>query len=590
MNIQSLLLKEAKSDWRLYTTGILCMFLGVQARLTTPIFIRLIIDEVLIAKSPDNLLLYCLSIILIAVFAGFFNYGNRYFNDKAAETTTFRLRNQIFEKLQNQSMGYLNKQETGQLLTKSTSDIDIIRSYLAREFRIGLNSFYYYISIGIIIYFTQPRFLVIFLLILPVLFGISFVYGVKTRPLIRESRRYSGVLSNHIQESIESIDVVRSFSRETHEIERFERSNDNYLKLVLKSQIIRGLTLPVAVLIVSLSSVLILYFGGSQIITDPNSKITIGQLIQFNLYLLELTTPTRLLGAFIEGYTRVNVSGERVFGIIYSEIEIKERNNAISLEKLDGKITLSGVSFGYESEQKILDNISFTVNAGEIIGFLGTSGSGKTSLINLIPRFFDPTEGNVYIDDIELRDYNLEFLRKNIGIVSQETFLFSRTIRENICFGKIDASDEEIIAASQTAQAHNFIMEFPDGYDTIVGEKGITLSGGQQQRISIARSLLINPKILILDDSTSSVDATTENEIQIALDQLLKNRTTLIVTQKVSSLRKAQQIIILENGKIIESGDHITLMQLKGIYSKIYSTQEDPKLKEELNIILEGDK
>ncbi|MDH5647844.1 MAG: ATP-binding cassette domain-containing protein, partial [Candidatus Heimdallarchaeota archaeon] len=179
---------------------------------------------------------------------------------------------------------------------------------------------------------------------------------------------------------------------------------------------------------------------------------------------------------------------------------------------------------------------------------------------------------------------------KNIGIVSQETFLFSRTIRENICFGKIDASDEEIIAASQTAQAHNFIMEFPDGYDTIVGEKGITLSGGQQQRISIARSLLINPKILILDDSTSSVDATTENEIQIALDQLLKNRTTLIVTQKVSSLRKAQQIIILENGKIIESGDHITLMQLKGIYSKIYSTQEDPKLKEELNIILEGDK
>lgn len=466
--------------------------------------------------------------------------------------------------------------------------MEIIKSYLRRNFRLGLNSIYYYTSIGLIIYFTQPRFLIVFFLLLPLLFGISLIYAKKTRPLFKQRRREYGEISNLVQESIGSIETIRAYTQEDYELKQFEQKNQEYLDLYIKTEVIRRLTLPVALLLVSFGSVAILYIGGLQIITSSSSGngITIGQLIQFNLYMLQLTTPTRLLGNFIVGYTQVNVSGNRVLEIVYSESEIKEDDNAEILTNPAGGLEFVDVNFSYDDNYRVLSNVSLITNPGEKIAILGATGSGKTTLIQLIPRFFDPSSGLIKIDNKDIRLYTLNSLRQAIGIVSQDTFLFSRSIRDNISFGKPNATESEIISAAKVAKAHEYIMRFPEAYDTIIGERGITLSGGQQQRLSIARTLLINPKILILDDSTSSVDAQTESEIQEALKTLLENRTTIIITQKISSARLADMIYVMDQGEIVEKGTHEELNELKGLYYEIYKTQEDPKIREELLTIL----
>jgi ATP-binding cassette subfamily B protein len=586
--IQRGIFNFAKKDWKYYLVGIFAMFAGVQANLFQPLLIQRIIDEIIIDGDSNNFLLYTLGIFGIAVLAGIFNYSNRYFNDKAAEKTIFELRNVAFEKIQLQSLRYYNTQTTGQLISKVTSDMEIIKGYLRRNFRLGLNSVYYYVSIGLIIYFTQPRFLVVFFALLPLLFGISLLYAKKTRPLFQQRRREYGEISNLVQESIGSIETIRAYTQENYEQETFEQKNKEYLDLYIKTEIIRRLTLPVALLLVSFGSVAILYIGGLQIITSgsTNDGITIGQLIQFNLYMLQLTTPTRLLGNFIVGYTQVNVSGSRVLEIVYSDSEIQESENAIKLENPTGKLDFENVDFSYDGNHMVLRDVSLSTNPGEKIAILGATGSGKTTLIQLIPRFFDPTSGVIKIENSDIRHFTLNSLRQTIGIVSQDTFLFSRSIRDNISFGKPNATENEIIASAKTAKAHKYIMDFPDGYDTVIGERGITLSGGQQQRLSIARTLLINPKILILDDSTSSVDAQTESEIQEALEKLLENRTTIIITQKISSARLADMIYVMDDGEIVEEGTHKDLNQLKGLYYEIYQTQEDPELREELLTIL----
>lgn len=588
--IQKGILNYAKADWKYYLVGIFAMLAGVQANLFQPLLIQRIIDEIIIEGNSDNFILYTLGIFGLAVIAGIFNYSNRYFNDKAAEKTIFNLRNVAFEKLQEQSLRYYNTQTTGQLISKVTSDMEIIKGYLRRNFRLGLNSIYYYISIGLIIYFTQPRFLVVFLFLLPLLFGISLLYAKKTRPLFQQRRREYGEISNLVQESIGSIETIRAYTQEDYELKNFERKNKEYLDLYIKTEVIRRLTLPVALLLVSLGSVAILYIGGLQIITSTstNDGITIGQLIQFNLYMLQLTTPTRLLGNFIVGYTQVNVSGGRVLEIVYSESEIQENVNAQTLTNPSGKLEFSNVNFSYDDNYLVLTDVTLATKPGEKIAILGATGSGKTTLIQLIPRFFDPTSGQIKIDDNDIREFTLNSLRRTIGIVSQDTFLFSRSIRDNISFGKPEASEQEIISAAKSAKAHEYIMSFPKGYDTVIGERGITLSGGQQQRLSIARTLLINPKILILDDSTSSVDAQTESEIQEALETLLVNRTTIIITQKISSARLADMIYVMDHGKIVEKGNHEELNLLKGLYHEIYKTQEDPEVREELLTILRG--
>jgi ATP-binding cassette, subfamily B, multidrug efflux pump len=587
--VQMKVLREAlrNRDWIFYTLGIIFMITQAQFRLLQPWIIGTFIDNVIEGRDPTNLTILALADLAAAIISGVAGFYNRYFNEKAAERTIFHLRNRVFSQIQEQSIEYYNTQNTGQLLTRGTSDLEIIKQYLARDFRFGLNALYYFLSIGITIYILQPQFIDVFFVLFPFLLVISWIYGKKVRPIFIEARNSASEISNQIQEDIAAIETIRAFGQEKREKVSFDSSNKAYLNLTVKAQVIQGLSLPIAALIISIAGATIFLIGGGEII-GGSTDITVGQLVQFNLYMIELITPTRLLGNFIVGYNQTNVSGRRVFDILDDELSISEAQDAVFPKNFQGRIELKSVSFSYEPGIDVLHNLSWKIEPGSVVAVLGATGSGKSTLINLLPRFYDVTSGELLIDSINIKKLKLEQLRKNIGVVSQETFLFSRSIRENISFGKPEATDDEIIKAAKTANAHEFIMEFEDGYGTIVGERGVTLSGGQQQRLTIARTLLVNPKILIFDDSTSSVDATTEAQIQEALEQLMENRTTIIITQKVSSLRKAEEIIVLGQGEILEKGNHNSLIKKDGFYNKIYNSQQDPELEKEFNIILGG--
>lgn len=566
------------------------MFGGVQVGLFTSVVFAYFIDDVIVARNHSKFWIYPLGFIALALLQSLFNYSNRYFNDKGGFVTTFDLRNEMFEKLQRQSLANLTKESPGAILAKMTSDIEIIRSYLSRNFRVGLNAIYYWVSIGITIYLIDPRILVVYLFILPILLIISVYYGRTVRPIIKSRQEEFGKISNDIQEKIAGIEVIKAFGTEDLETERFEVKSRNYLKLFLKAVIVRQLSIPLAVLLISIASVAVVVQGGVLIINNPLSSISLGELILVNLFMLQLRTPTRLFGNFLTGINSVTVAGQRIFSFLYAEEQIEEKPGAVDLVVTEGEIQFESVSFSYPNGRRVLVDLNFLIKGSSTVAILGASGSGKSTLVQLIPRFYDPSKGAIRIDGKNIKDVTLNSLRRNIGYVAQETYLFSRSIRENIAFGKPDATLEEIIDAAKLAQAHEFIEKLPQGYETMVGERGITLSGGQQQRLSIARALLTKPKILIFDDSTSSVDAQTEFEIQQEISSLFEGRTILIVTQKLSSIRYADKILVLDEGYLIEYGTHEELLLNKNVYYEIVKAQSSESLSEEMALLMrEGD-
>jgi ATP-binding cassette subfamily B protein len=389
-------------------------------------------------------------------------------------------------------------------------------------------------------------------------------------PIWSSIRNQFGIITSAVQENIMGVRVVRGFAREDYEEKRFGKECETYFRKNIAGAKLRSLYLPLAVFLTSMSTVVIIWYGGIQVI---NKVITIGSLVAFYFYVMRLSQPVRMFGFIIMRFQRAIASAQRIFDIIDAKSLVSDKEGAIDLQQIKGHIVFKDVWFGYDENNIVLKNINLDVKPGETIAILGATGSGKSSIINLIPRFYDVTKGSITIDGYDIRDVTLKSLRKHIGIVRQDPFIFSSTIRENIAFGVENATQEAIEAAAKRAKIHDFIVSLPKGYNTIVGERGVTLSGGQKQRIAIARALLKDPKILILDDSTSSVDMQTEFEIQQALEELFENRTTFIITQRLSSIRKAKYIVVLEGGEIIEEGTHEQLMANKGIYYKLYLTQ-----------------
>jgi ATP-binding cassette subfamily B protein len=412
--------------------------------------------------------------------------------------------------------------------------------------------------------------LTLFLLpIMPLLFATFYSFGGKIRPLFTQMREQYGNLTSVLHEAIGGIRVVRAFAQEDFERKKFVSKNDEYFQTALASAKIRAFYMPLIGFLIGLGTIIIFCYGGFEVI---NGTLTIGALVAFTAYLAMLVMPMRFFGMFTSGYHLTMAAGARVFEVVDAETEIKEKPHAVTLPKLKGHVKFENVSFSYEKGRSILKNITFEAKPGETVALLGATGSGKSTIIRLIPRFYDITSGKITVDGYDVRDVNLRSLREQIGIVAQETFLFAMTIKENIAYGKPKAKMDEIVAATKVARAHEFISAFPRGYDSGVGERGVTLSGGQRQRIAIARALLMDPRILILDDSTSSVDVETEYEIQQALQALLKNRTAFVITQRISTIRNADKIIVLEKGEIVEEGTHETLMAKKGAYYQIYQT------------------
>ncbi len=513
---------------------------------------------------------FIITIIALAGGVALLNYAIRYGGAWISQRGTFGLRSDMYNSLLEQSFSFYDKQRTGQLMARATGDIDQIDRWYDVGLRMSISTVVLLAMVLWNLWNTDASLTLITLLVLPLLFVTMLTFGRKTFPVTQKMRQQYGEITSVFQENLMGLRVVRGFAQETQEEEKIERELTKYFDLHVLAAKYRAFFLPLATLITSGGFVMILWYGGNQVISGVMS---IGSLIVFYLYLTRIAQPVRMLGNISNLVLRANAAAGRVFETIDAQIAVHDKPDAAEITQLQGHVQFQHVNFGYDEKNLVLRDVNLDVKPGMTVAILGATGSGKSSIINLIPRFYDVTSGAIRIDGRDVRDYKIKSLREHIGIVRQDPFIFSTTFRENIAYGVDDAKMEDIEAAAKRAKIHDYIASTPKGYGTEVGERGVTISGGQKQRIAIARALLKNPKILILDDSTSSVDTQTEHDIQQALDELLADRTTFIITQRLSSIKKADYIVVLDDGAVAEEGTHDHLMTLNGIYRKLYETQ-----------------
>lgn len=510
-------------------------------------------------------------IVLFAVIRGIFSFVQAYMAESVSQGIAFDFRNEIFAKIQRLSFSYHDKHQTGQLMIRATDDVEKVRLFIAQGLVLAVQALILLVVTLIILFVTNWKLTLVILPTLPIAMVLFMVFGAVTQPLFAQAQIKISRMNTVLQESLAGLKVVKAFAREDYEQERFNSAATDVMRQNIAISRTMAFLFPLVFLIAQLGQAAILYFGGRQII---NGDLGLGEYQKFSLYLIYVFFPLGQLGFIISLMAQASASAARIFEILDTESDVTDAPNAVKLGEIQGQVTFKNVTFRYfHSSTPVLQNVSFTAQPGQTVALLGATGSGKTTIINLIPRFYDPSEGQILIDGRDIREVTIESLRSQIGIVLQETNLFSGTIRDNIAFGRSDASMDEIIEAAKAAAAHEFIMSFPDGYNTLVGERGTTLSGGQKQRIAIARALILNPRLLILDDSTSSVDLITERHIQQALDHLMEGRTSFVIAQRISTVKNADLILVLDKGQIAAQGTHAELMEISPIYAEIYHSQ-----------------
>jgi len=524
-----------------------------------------------VAKAPQALLLAGISIVVFAAVRGLFAFLQSYWAERNSQSMAFDLRNDLYSKIQRLSFSYHDRNQTGQLMVRATDDVEKVRLFLGQGLLQLVGAVMLLTGTLVILFTSNAQLAVYTLWILPAAMIMFMIFSGAARPLFTIIQQKLSKVNTILQENLAGVRVIKAFTREPAERKKFGSAVDDLLVTQLKVARLFSFLFPIVFLIANLGQATVLYFGGQQIILGT---LTLGQYQEFSLYLIYLFMPIAQFGFIITQYSQASASATRVFEILDAKNDVVNKTDALDLPVVDGRVQFDHVTFRYfGGGEPVLNDVSFDIQPGQTVALLGATGSGKTSIINLLPRFYDPTEGSVLIDGHDLRDVCLDSLRRQIGIVLQETTLFSGSIRDNISFGKTDATLDEVMAAAKAAAAHEFIMSFPQGYDTPVGERGTTLSGGQKQRIAIARALLLDPRILILDDSTSSVDLTTEAEIQTALDTLMKGRTSFVIAQRITTVMNADVILVMDKGKIVASGKHGQLMEESEIYTEIYNSQ-----------------
>lgn len=556
------------------TLGALAATLLVSAaNLTTPQLIRYAIDVGIDDGELQAIWLAVAGLLGVAVVRGLFSFFQTYLAERASQHVAYDLRDSLFSKIERLSFAYFDQAQTGQLLTRLTSDVEQIRTFAGTGIVQIIAAVIMFIGTLILLIELNWQLALLSLLTIPALFVVLFKFVRKIGPMFGRVQAILGRLNSTLQESLSGVRTVRAFARESREIGRYGAINDQLLAANLSTVQTFSTSFPLIFFFANLGTLIVIGFGGWKVI---GNDLSIGELVAFNSYLAFLLFPILTIGFQSAGIPRAGASALRVFELLDEPVEVTDAPDATELPSVSGRVEFRDVHFRYPgSTNETLRGISFTVEPGQTVAILGTTGSGKSTLVNLLPRFYDPTGGEVLLDGMNIREVTLASLRSQIGIVLQETLLFSGTVRDNIAFGRPDASDEDIQRAAKAAQAETFIRDLPDGYDTVVGERGVGLSGGQRQRIAIARALLVDRCLLILDDSTSAVDATTEAAIQEALDALMHDgqRTAFVIAQRVSTVRDADMILILDDGQIAAQGTHAELLKGSELYNDILGSQ-----------------
>ena len=522
-------------------------------------------------NAPGLLVTALIFIVIFAAVRGLFAFLQAYWGEKNSQAVAYDIRNELYAKIQSLSFSYHDKNQTGQLMIRATDDVEKVRLFIGQGLLQLVGAIILLTGTVIILFSTNTTLAWTAMPILPVALVLFMFFGIISQPLFAKVQQKLSALNTILQENLAGVKVIKAFTREKEQQTKFRNAADATMNQAITVARLFTFLFPLVFLIANLGQAAILNVGGKQIISG---LLSLGEWQEFSLYLIYLFFPIAQFGFIITQMGQASASADRIFEILDAKNDIVDRPNAIRLPDVTGIVKFEDVTFRYfGGGDPVLKNVSFTAKPGETIALLGATGSGKTSIINLLPRFYDPSEGKITIDGHDLRDVRLESLRSQIGIVLQETTLFSGSIRDNIAFGKPDASQQDIESAAKAAQAHDFILSFPDGYNTHVGERGATLSGGQKQRVAIARALLLNPRILILDDSTSSVDLHTEAQLQKALEVLMKGRTSFVIAQRISTVMNADKIIVLDKGGIVAEGKHNDLMEDSAIYAEIYNSQ-----------------
>ncbi|UHA73030.1 ABC transporter ATP-binding protein [Paenibacillus sp. 481] len=552
--------------------SITCLIAATALGLIYPNLLRILIDEVISKEKYGWVPWLALTVVVVVSIKGTLQFLHGYFGGRLGNYVAFTMRNDSYDKLQQLSFRYYDKARTGDLMSRLTADLEGIRNFIGFGLAQILNMVLMVAFGAMMMLSINWQLTLATLVTIPLLAFTAFRFESKIHPAFREMRQTFSRLTTAVQENITGVRTVKSFARESHEVDKFSIRNEAYKDNQIYAANLWGRFFPFMELLACICIVLLLTFGGRLVI---DGSLTLGELVAFFSMIWYIIGPMWQIGFHINNYTQSKASGERVLELLNTPIDIENKAQPLLLddEDVQGYVQFHDVSFRYEGETDAVSHITLEAPAGKIIGLLGGTGSGKSTIIQLLMRAYDVQSGRITLDGHDIRDVDVKSLRQQMAAVFQETFLFSSTIRNNIAYGRNDVSDENIVHAAKLAKAHDFIMELPQGYDTVVGERGLGLSGGQKQRIAIARALLQDPKILLLDDATSAVDMETEHEIQVGFQQVMQGRTVFIIAHRISSLRHADEIIVLEQGHIVQRGTHDQLIAVPGTYQDVYHIQ-----------------
>lgn len=547
-----------------------CTIMAAAANLYVPWIIKDMIDQVLADKNHDMLNWIALSIIAIFAVRGIFFYGQSYLMSYVGQRVVIDIRSAVFKKLQRLSMSFYDKNKTGTIMSYVTNDVSALQSAMVDNTIEMITEGFILIGSVCAMLYLDWRLTIFTLCTFPVVLWFMDFFGKKIRKTGSRIQECTADITSVLQESVSSARVIKSFVREDYETNRFQVENNANFRANMKNAQLMATLTPTVEFVAAVGVTLIIWYGGNNVI---NGTITAGSLVAFLTYAVNISNPIKRLTRVSGSIQKALAAAQRVFMILDLPEEVAEVSDAKLLPQVCGKVEFQNVSFAYNEKGDVINNLSFVVEPGEAIAIVGPSGAGKSTIANLLPRFYDVTEGDIKIDGNSVRGVTLNSLRGQVGIVPQETMLFNGTVYDNILYGKLDATKEEIEAAAKAANAHEFIMQLPDGYGTKLGDRGVNLSGGQRQRVAIARAILKNPRILILDEATSALDTESERVVQEALDRLMVGRTAFVIAHRLSTIKNADKILVLEKGNLVEAGTHDELIALDGLYAHLYKIQ-----------------